>query len=244
MKNSSLQPQIVLGVCAHPDDLEFVAGGSIANWVKAGAKVYYLICSDGSKGPRSKTAKDSDTRGANLTKARRQEQVAAAKMMGVEKVFFLNYEDSAMQLTQELKRDICRVICQVRPDTVVTIDPSFLYSARASYVNHPDHRVVGEATLDAVYPLARDGLTIAGLLAEDLEPHKTKTLLLTRFDGCNYFEDINITFSTKLAALGAHQSQFATLTKIEQFLRTQAADAGKLAKCRLAEGFVRIDLPA
>jgi LmbE family N-acetylglucosaminyl deacetylase len=233
-----LQPKVILGVAAHPDDLEFGMAGTVAAYVAQGATAYYYILTDASKG----TA-DRSLSGQKLTEIRRAEQQAAAKILGVSEVFFGNYEDGVLEVTQELKRDIVRVIRRVKPDVVLTMDPTFVYSVERGFVNHTDHRAVGQATLDAVYPLARDHLSFPELLTgEDLEPHKVKTLLLNNFDQQNFYVDITAVIDTKLKALAAHASQLgeaeATLAMVRNLAEKQGAHAG----VKYAESFVRLDL--
>ncbi|HSH31407.1 MAG TPA: PIG-L deacetylase family protein [Candidatus Saccharimonadales bacterium] len=235
---SEPQPAVILAVAAHPDDLEFGVAGSIAKWVKAGAKAYYLVFTDGSKGSADRTAV-----AAELIRCRRQEQQAAADILGVAEVFFLDYEDGMLQVARPLKLDIARLIRRLRPDVVMAMDPTFVYSTTYNFVNHTDHRAAGQATLDAVFPLARDHLSFPELLAEGLEPHKVKTLLLTNFDKHNCFVDITDTFETKMQALAAHASQIPGLGAAQAKLHSLAAERGRQAGCKLAESFVRIDLP-
>ncbi len=230
-------PQTVLVVGAHADDIDVTAGGSVAAWALAGARVAYLIITDGSKG-----SADMAMTSSQLVRLRQDEQRAAAAVLGANDVHFLGYEDGMLEVTKELKRDIVRVIRQVRPDTVVVMDPTMIYSDEFDYINHPDHRAAGQATLDAVFPLARDHLTFPELLTEEhLEPHKVAHMLLTHFSRQNCWVDISETFDTKLAAMQKHTSQFSDLQQLNSMLRTRAAKAGQQAGCEYAEGFVRID---
>lgn len=233
----SFTTRCVLGVAAHPDDLDFGAAGSMAVWAAAGAKCYYLILTNGNKG----TA-DKDLAPEKLIADRRREQRAAAKLLGVTDVFFADYEDGALEVTLALKRDIVRVIRQVRPDVVVTTDPSMIYSVDSGFINHPDHRAAGQAALDAVYPLARDHLVFPELLAEGLEPHKVKTVLLNNFDKQNFYVDISETIDKKMAALAAHVSQMSELVATQKRMRELAERMGAQANCAYAEAFLRIDI--
>ena len=191
-----LNPSIVLGVAAHPDDLDFGTAGTMAKFAKSGADIYYLLLTDGSKG--------SDDRGLTskeLIKIRQEEQRAALLAIGGKGITFLSYPDSGLYVTQELKKDIVKEIRRLRPDVVITMDPTVVYSVNRGFVNHSDHRAAGQATIDAVFPLARDHLTFPDLLIDGLEPHKVKTLLLTNFDHQNFYIDISDTLDTKLQAI-------------------------------------------
>ena len=235
--DDEFQPTRVLCVAAHPDDLEFSVAGSVAKWAAAGAEVFYLICTDGCKG-----SEDRNTTGTQIMEIRRDEQRAAAQILGVKDVTFLDYEDGATDVSMELRQDIAREIRRRRPEVVFCFDPTMLYSADYGFINHPDHRAVGQATIEAVYPLARDHLTFPRLLEEGFEPHKTPVLLLMNLDKGNFAVDITETFVTKLEALGAHKSQIADMYNTEQYIHDLAETAGQKVGCSLAESFVRIDI--
>lgn len=231
-------PTVVLAIGAHPDDMDFGAAGTLAKWAAAGADVQYVIATDGGKG-----SADTHMTTAKLIKARQSEQRAAAQQVGASQVHFLPYEDGQLEVTMALKRDLVRLIRQVRPDTVMTMDPTMVYSAEQGVINHPDHRAVGQATLDAVFPLARDHLSFPELYAkEQLAPHKVRHLLLTRYDQPTYFVDITETIEAKIRTLQTHASQLADAKAVASMLRQRAAELGKQADCRYAEGFIRIDL--
>lgn len=233
-----LSPKVVLAIGAHPDDLEFGTSGSVAAWVKAGAEVHYLICTDGSKG-----SDDTSLSSADLIKLRRDEQRAAAKILGVSSVTFLDHEDGVTEASAELKRDIARVIRQKKPDTVVAQDPLMVYNATFGVINHNDHRNVGLAAMDAVYPLARDHLSFPELIAEGLEPHKVSDLLfMGSFDDrSNYYVDITDTYETKLKALAAHASQ-VDVDQVRGWLDAVSEQQGKLGGFKRAESFIRLNM--
>lgn len=231
--------KIVLGIGAHPDDLDFMASGSMAKLTADGADVYYLILTNGSKGTANMAVTPKE-----LTAIRQREQRRACKILGIKEVFFLEYEDGALEVTMPLKRDIVKYIRKLKPDTVFAMDPSMLYDVEHTFINHPDHRAGGQAVMDAVYPLARDHLSFPEQCAAGLEPHEVKTLLLTNFAKQNYYVDITDTFDIKLEALAAHASQVADLQAAHQWVRSFAEEAGQLAGVRYAEGFMRLDVEA
>ena len=234
---SPLKPKVVLGVAAHPDDLEFSAAGTLAKYAAAGARVHYLILTDGSKG-----SEDFNMSHDRLIAIRRAEQRAANTLIGGAGVEFLAYGDSELEVTQDLKRDIARVIRALKPDVIITMDPAVLYSPQRGLINHPDHRATGQATLDAVYPLARDHLSYPELYTAGFMPHKTPTILLSNFDYGNYLEDISATIDKKFEALAAHQSQVPDVLATQVKLRDIAKSFGEQAGCAYAEAFVRIDI--
>jgi len=231
------QPKVVLAVGAHADDIDFGAAGSVAKWAADGAEVHYLVVTDGSKG-----SDDRNMTGEQLRAMRQVEQRSAAAVLGAKEVHFLDYEDGALEVTMPLKKDIVRIIRQIRPDTVVVIDPTFLYSSELGLINHPDHRAAGQATVDAVFPLARDHMSFPELLNEEkLEPHKVAHLLLIGLDKSNYVVDITATLDTKVEALKRHVSQFSSVEALTDTIRQRAEMLGSKIGARYAEGFVRID---
>ncbi len=236
-EQTPLKPKIVLGIAAHPDDLDFGAAGSMARFAQNGAHVHYLILTDGSKG-----SEDPSITSAELVKLRETEQQSALDIIGGKSVTFLHYPDGELEVTMQLKKDIVKVIRTIKPDVVVTMDPSMLFSAKRNMVNHPDHRAAGQAALDAVFPLARDHLTFPELFEQGYAPHKTATVLLINFDSGNYFVDITNTFDSKLEALKAHASQIKDIDSTVEWMRSFAEESGTEAGYDLAEPFLRIDL--
>lgn len=233
-----LTPKIVLGVVAHPDDLEFGAAGTMAKYALQGADVYYYVLTNGNKGSSDLSASPD-----SLRDMRRDEQWAAAKILGVKDVFFGDYEDGALECNQAVKRDIVRKIRELKPEVVVTFDPTVVYSANLGIINHTDHRAAGQASLDAVYPLARDHLSFSELAGDGLESHKVTTVLMINFDDNNYCEDITATFELKMQALAAHASQVPDFDKTRAILEHIAHTCGNKTHSVYAEGFVRLDLP-
>src|SRR6202012_777984 len=139
----------VLAIAAHPDDLDFGAAGTIAAWTSAGVEFVDCIVTDGDAG-----GFDESFPREEMAPLRRAEQTAAAKAVGVHDLRFLGYPDGRVEATLDLRRDLARVIRQVRPDRVVCPSPERNF-ARIG-ISHPDHRAVGSAALDAVYPDARN----------------------------------------------------------------------------------------
>lgn len=213
----------------------------MAAFSKQGADVYYLVLTDGGKGSGDRTMTSE-----KLRDLRREEERKAGKILGLKDVFFLDYPDGTLENTPEVRRDIVKVIRQVRPDVLVAPDPSVLYSAQYGLINHPDHRAAGQAALDAAYPLARDHMSFPELLAEGYEPHNTSTMLLFSFDldpeRATYMVDISDTLELKFQALDAHASQFGDLENMKITARKLATKAGERDGYTYAEPFVRIDV--
>ncbi len=231
-------PQSAMVVVAHPDDAEFMVAGTVARWAQAGSEVTYVIITKGDKGSEDPTMTPS-----RLTSIREAEQRAAGALLGVRNFVFMGYEDGYLQHTLELRRDITRLLRTYRPEVVFCFDPTTRFLGDA-YPNHPDHRASGDATVDAVFPSARDRLTFPELLADGLEPHKVSQLWLGGSREANVWVDIGDTLELKRRALLAHPSQIdeGVAGFIEQMARWSAAGQDGI---EFAESFRRIqfDLP-
>lgn len=222
----------LLIVSAHPDDSEFGAAGTVALLSKDGWDVYYLICTDGSKG-----TDDPEMTPEKLVPLRRVEQRAAVRVVGGKDVFFLDYVDGELTYTRDLALDIARAIRIIRPHTVISHDPGQI--VRNSFINHPDHRAAGSVTLDAVYPLARNRPAFPELIEEGLEPFSAKEVHLWSASDINHTVDITDVIELKLEALRQHASQISEMeTRLEQIKNFWRDENG-----RYVENFRRIVIP-
>nr|WP_229691021.1 PIG-L deacetylase family protein [Sphaerisporangium melleum] len=199
---------------AHPDDVDFSSAGTIATFTEKGIRVVYCLVTDGDAG-----GFDREVDNGGMAALRRTEQIEAAKQVGVDDVRFLGYKDGTVEQTLALRRDIARVIRQVRPDRVITSTPERNYVRLGP--THPDHRAVGGATLDAVYPDARNPYAFPELLSEEgLEAWTVREVWLSGGQDADHHVDITSTIDRKLAALRAHQSQVGHMDdKLEEFVR-------------------------
>ncbi|MFJ2030303.1 PIG-L deacetylase family protein [Streptosporangium sp. NPDC087985] len=227
----------VLVVTAHPDDVDFAAAGSIARFTDRGVEVTYCVVTDGDAG-----GIDRELDNGGMAELRRTEQTNAAKIVGVADVRFLGYQDGTVVQSLDLRRDITRVIRQVRPDLVITHTPERNY--RFISPSHPDHRAVGGCTLDAVYPDARNPYTFPTLLHDEgLAAWTVREVWLSGGQTPDHHVDITATFERKLSALHAHASQIDHVEGFDDFLRTRssrfAAEAG-LGEGSYAEAFQRV----
>jgi LmbE family N-acetylglucosaminyl deacetylase len=191
----------VLVVVAHPDDAEFMSAGTIGKWAREGKEVNYVLCTAGDKG-----SSDPSMSPERLAAIRRVEQREACDRLGVKDLVFLGYEDGVLLNTLDLRRDIVREIRRFKPDVVLCQDPTTRWSSQG-YINHPDHRAAGDATLDAVYPSARDGMVFPELRAEGFAPHKVIEVYLGGTNTPDVYVDIEDSIHLKVAALKAHVSQ-------------------------------------
>ncbi|OGE64890.1 hypothetical protein A3I48_01250 [Candidatus Daviesbacteria bacterium RIFCSPLOWO2_02_FULL_36_7] len=229
----------ILAVGAHPDDIDIGCSGTVGKFVEEGAQVYYLVLTDGSKG-----SEDIKISNEELIKIRQEEQQNAADILGVKKIFFLNFVDGELENTPALRKEIIKIMRQVKPDIVICWDPTLYYDETRNMVNHPDHRKGGEAVVDCVYPFARNTRTFPELLDEGLQPHVVEELLLINFSKANYFVDISSIIDKKIKALESHKSQFRNIEEFGKRIKEMNKMIGQRAepKTDFAEGFVKLVL--
>ena len=209
----------VLGVFAHPDDPEFFAGGTFAKWAGDGAEITFVIATSGDKG-----SSDPEMTQQRLAEIREQEERQAAAVLGVKDVVFLRYKDGELFPTLELRRDITRMIRMKKPDVVVTLDPTLFWRGTGG-INHPDHRAIGAATLEAVFPTARDRLNfIEHERDEGLETHKVGTVYIAGALEPNLKVDVTDAVERQIQSLSAHKSQISDMDKMAERIRERSLD--------------------
>lgn len=203
-------PSCALAVGAHPDDVEFGCGATLAKWAAAGCRIHHLILTDGSKG----TWNGSDDR-FSLVATRQEEQRQAAHLLGGGEIGFLGFVDGELRNGVKEQWEVCRWIRTVRPEVVLGHDPWRRYRL------HPDHRNAGYILTDAVVA-ARDPMFFAD---QDLAPHRPGAILLWEADVPNHVEETGAFVETKIQALLAHKSQHETTMGIH---RSDGSSAGIL----------------
>jgi len=208
-------PRVALAIGAHPDDVEFGCGATLAKWALQGCAIHHLVLTDGSKGTWD-AGDDVD----GLIATRRREQGAAARALGGGDVTFLGYVDGELESGIDQRREVCRVIRRVRPDVVLGHDPWRRYRL------HPDHRHAGWLTTDGIVA-ARDPKFFPDV---GNGPHRPTSLLLWEADEPNHVEDAASGAEAKLTALLAHASQYRSTMAVE--LDDPGGGADSLARFR------------
>ena len=194
-------PARALAVGAHPDDVEFGCGGTLAKWSAAGCEIHHLVCTDGSKG-----SWDPDQDVAELVATRREEQRAAARALGGSgDVGFCGWTDGELEAGLRQRWEVASWIRRLRPEVVLGHDPWKRYRL------HPDHRAAGFLVTDGIVA-ARDPHFFPELAAPH---HRPTTLLLWEADEPDHVEDVGAHLDTKLAALLCHRSQFRSTMEID-----------------------------
>jgi LmbE family N-acetylglucosaminyl deacetylase len=218
-------------VVAHPDDSEFSSAGTVARLKDAGKRVVLIQVTSGDKG-----SPDLDADPAELARTREAEMLEAARRLGMDEVVFLRCEDGALMPDLDLREKIVRMIRTHKPDVIITHDPF------RPYALHPDHRAVGLASTDAVYPTARDPLYFPEHLREGLLPHKTAEIWYFGPEHPDKVIDITATFDRKIDALRAHKTQVGTAEELEERMRERARELAAGHPFELGEAFKIIQM--
>ena len=227
--------QKILVILAHPDDPEFFCGGTIRKWTSQGHQVVYWLLTCGDKG-----ASNPETNPSELCSDRREEEIAAAAVLGVQNVNILDYPDGGLVPDLEMRKVVTRIIRQERPDILVTCDPrTFIIGDQR--INHPDHRAAGQVVLDAVFPGAGNPLYFPDLLQDEgLAPHTPHEVWISGTLDPNIWIDVTEYWETKLRALYEHQSQIGDRETFTQRMRLRHTSDSTPENPRYEEVFRRI----
>jgi LmbE family N-acetylglucosaminyl deacetylase len=222
----------VLAVTAHPDDLEFGCGGTLARWTDEGADATVCIVTDGSTGTQ-----DRSLMGAGLSALRRAESERAAQIIGVKELIWLGYRDGYVEYSLDLRRDLARVFRMTRPHRFVVMDPTPTIEDR--FINHPDHRAVGLASLDVTLSAGTTPGHFPELLEEGLQPWRGLREVWIAGPGEKpVVVDITATVERKIDALLAHKSQVGDDAEgIARWVRERTAEIGGRVGYDFGESF-------
>ena len=223
----------VLVVMAHPDDCDFGAGGTIAQWTAKGIQVSYCIITNGDQG-----GEESGIPLEEMAQVRQKEQRDAGAALGVSDVTYLNYRDGWLMPSIELRKEIVKAIRIAKPDRMLVQSPERNWER--IFASHPDHLAAGETAIQAVYPDARNPYAFTDLKSGGFEPWRVREVWMTGSPTPNHFVDITETFDKKMAALHAHVSQTAHNKELENMVRewgSRNAEAQGLPHGRIAEVF-------
>jgi LmbE family N-acetylglucosaminyl deacetylase len=223
-----------LVIFAHPDDAEFMCGGTIAAWSQEGTEVHYCVITDGSAGNN-----DPGWTRETIAPVREREQRSAADVLGVKGIDFLGFTDGELEVNLATRKAVTRVVRRVRPDVIVAPDPSRLWTG-SGYINHWDHKQAGTLALCAVMPDAPSRPQFAELLDEGLEPFEVPRLMLSTEEPDTYV-DITHTIDRKIEALHEHESQGTRDPETEKWVRQRAREVGQAGGLAYAEAFRTFD---
>ena len=235
-----LQPseiERVLVVMAHPDDVDFSSAGTVALLTDAGVEVVYCLVTDGQAGGFDRSIPRTE-----MAAIRREEQTKAAAEVGVSTLHFLGHIDGAVEVTMQLRHDISAIIRTVRPQVVITQSP--LRNLASTYGSHPDHNAVGEATMCAVYPDARNPFAFPGMPCAELDDWAVDEVWIPNGPDADEFFDITSVLDRKISALRCHISQHVDPDAMEERVRAwwgSIAVANGLPEGSTAESFRVVD---
>jgi LmbE family N-acetylglucosaminyl deacetylase len=231
------RPDRLLVIVAHPDDADFGPAATIASWTDRGTVAELVCCTSGDAG-----SDDADADPVELALLREAEQRAAADVIGYRAVHFLHQPDGALENDLPLREELVRIIRGMRPDAVMTSDPTHLFTADG-FVQHTDHRAAGSAAADAVYPAARNAMAFPHLAKSGLAPHVVRRLYLFWPGEPDEWVDVSGYVDRKLRALRAHASQLRDPAAVDERVRVRLAEQGALVGVAAAEAFrvIRIE---
>jgi LmbE family N-acetylglucosaminyl deacetylase len=223
----------VLVVMAHPDDCDFGAGGTIAQWTAKGIEVSYCIITNGDQG-----GEESGIPLEQMAQVRQKEQRDAGAALGVTEITYLNYRDGWLMPSIELRKEIVKAIRIAKPDRMLVQSPERNWER--IFASHPDHLAAGETAIQAVYPDARNPYAFTDLKDAGFEPWRVREVWMTGSPTPNHYVDITETFDKKMAALDSHVSQTAHNKELENMVREwgqRNAEAQGLPAGRIVEIF-------
>lgn len=225
-------PQKILVILAHPDDPEFFCGATLARWASLGHEIHYLLLTCGDKGG------DGETAPMELCASRYIEQHNAARIIGVKEVNFLDFEDGYLVPSLELRKEIVRAIRKIRPDVLVTCDPTNMFPSVGYGINHPDHRAAGQVVLDAVFPAAGNIHFFPELLRDEaLPPHNPREVWISLTSQPNVILDVTDFWEIKISALMEHVSQIGDPGKFQERMHSRHTSETTLENPRYEERF-------
>ncbi len=224
----------IMAIAAHPDDIEAWCAGTLARAIDGGVTARLLLVTSGDKG-----SGDPATDPRALAMRREDEAREAARILGIAEVVFLRHIDGEVENSVALRRDLIGWIRRWQPEIVFTFDPEH---PLPPYLSHRDHRIVGRATLDAIYPLARDPLAFPEQLRDGLTTHKVGAAWLFASAVADAYVDISATFARKVAARLAHASQTADPAALPERFRARDSATGAPIDLPLAEAFTLVTI--
>ena len=228
-------PKNILVILAHPDDPEFFCGATLARWIENNHTISYCLFTRGEKGGNEDLMDP-----VSISNHREVEQRSAATVLGIKEVHFLNYPDGYLEPSLETRKSVVREIRTVRPNIVVTCDPTNIFF-RGNHLNHPDHLAAGRIVLEAIYPAAGNPLYFPELITgEGLHPHSIEEVWISLPEAGNTTIDVTPFWEKKLQALHQHKSQIGEIQAFDKRMRDRHTEGSIEENPRYEEKFRRI----
>ena len=206
-------PNHIVAIMAHPDDIDYIAGGFVHQMSKQGRRVTYILLTNGEKGSH-----DPSICPKKLAEIRQDEQRRAARVLGVSDIIFMNEADGYLEQHPRLHKRLVRQLRHLKPDTVICMNPD-RYIIGDSYINHPDHRIAGRIVLEAIFPAVDNPMFYPELAEEGITPHKVKQVYIANSSNPNLQIDITDSIEQKIKALLCHRSQYIDAVEAETLWR-------------------------
>jgi LmbE family N-acetylglucosaminyl deacetylase len=226
--DSNWVPKAAMTIFAHPDDMEFSCGATLAKWAKAGSEITVVLCTSGNAG----THDDVKYTKASLLTTREREQRKAIKHLGIKHIEFLRHNDCQLVADLKLRKELVGLIRKHKPEVVICGDPNMVFWGD-NRINHPDHRAAATAAIDAVFPCCEMEL----LWPKLGKAHKVHGIYVRGNEGINTWIDVSDTIEAKIKALREHHSQLDEMTELEKMIRDRSAETGKEKDMAFAEAF-------
>jgi len=225
--DSDWVPSSAMTIFAHPDDMEFSCGATVAKWARAGCEITTVLCTSGNVGTH-----DVKYTEYTLAAVREVEQQNACEVLGVKRIEFLRHDDSRLVADLTLRRELVHLIRKYKPEVVFCGDPNLVFWGN-NRINHPDHRAAALAALDAIFPCASMEL----LWPEDGPVHEVHGVYVRAFENLDTWIDVSDTIELKIKALREHHSQLDDRSDLEDMIRRRHAEVGKEKGLAFAEAF-------
>jgi len=225
--DSDWVPHSAMTIFAHPDDMEFSCGATLAKWARAGCEISVVLCTSGNVG-----AHDAKFTPSTLAALREEEQKNACTVLGIKHLEFLRHDDSRLVADLALRRELVHLIRKYKPEVVFCGDPNLVFWG-PNRINHPDHRAAALAALDAIFPCASMEL----LWPEEGPAHEVHGVYVRAFEHLDTWIDVGDTIELKIKALREHHCQLDDYKDLAGTIRQRAIDAGKEKGMAYAENF-------
>src|SRR3989338_4312842 len=226
--NHAYFPESAMAIVAHPDDIAFGCSGTLAKWAGHSSRLSCVCVTRGEVG----IARPGMTK-AEAARIREAEERESDRIIGAAEVVFLQYPDGMVEVTMELRRKLVREIRRFRPEVVICGDPTMVWAGE-NYINHPDHRAVATAAIDAIFPAAGQPNLFEELEQEGLAAFKPRKVFCNNWREGDTWVSIDETIKLKVAALKAHQSQMGDWD-VEKNIKQWAAERAKGHEMQYAE---------
>ncbi|MEM2939367.1 MAG: PIG-L deacetylase family protein [Candidatus Bathyarchaeia archaeon] len=223
----------ILAFIAHPDYTELFFGGTVVKYAMRGDEVYIVSVSPGEMGHPTIPPEE-------LANIRKEELRSAAKIEGIKEARVLNFKDTEISNTPELRLTMMKIIREIKPDIVITHWPKDA---------HPDLRETGQAAIDACL------LAYLGSIKTEHPPHVVKKVYTFGVPSSSIdfkptvFIEITQVIDKKIEAAKCHRSMIESFAEgsVETWVSGILGENrywGREAGVMYAEAFAEVNIHA